>query len=67
MQEAEVLIRFPDMTEEKRQHVYKAATELGKAGISFDSGRTDGYNDWEFDRSLKGASVFFKRFKNENS
>ena len=67
MQEAEVLIRFPSLSENQRKHLYKASYELEKAGITFDTGVGCDGNDWEFDWSLKGASVFFKRFKNENS
>lgn len=62
MQEAEVLIRFPDLTDEQRHHLYKAASELNKAGVQFDTGVGCAGNDWEFDWSLKGAKVFFKKF-----
>lgn len=57
--ECEVLIRFPDLTEKQRGHLYKAAIQLSKAGIQFDT--CEG-NDWEFDWSLKGAKVYFVRY-----
>lgn len=65
MKEAEVLIRFPNLDEEQKDHLYKAATELSKAGVHFDTGGGCEGNDWEFDWSLKGANVIFKRFKGE--
>ena len=63
MRKAEVLIRFPDLSDDQRKHLYKAATQLSKAGITFDTGVSCEGNDWEFDWSLKGAEVFFKRFE----
>ncbi len=62
MKQCEVLIRFPDLTNEQRGHLYKAATELSRAGVYFDTGVGCRGNDWEFDWSLKGANVLFKKF-----
>ena len=62
----EVVIRFK-IPKDKMEHIYNAINELGKVGISFDTGgtMTDPVNyDWEFDWSLKGpVQVLFKRFK----
>ena len=65
MRKAEVLIRFPDKTNEQREHLYKAANELSKAGVDFDTGFGCEGNDWEFDWSLSGANVYFKGYKEE--
>ena len=62
MKEAEVLIRFPNLTDEQRGHLYKASNELDLAGVTFDTGVGCEGNDWEFDWSLKGANVYFKKF-----
>ena len=63
----EVVIKF-SVNVKKLDHIYNAIAELSKAGVSFDTGgcrEGDLVNyDWEFDWSLKGAEVFFKRFKN---
>ena len=68
MKQAEVLIQIPtaDMSEEQRQHLHKAEIHLCDAGVSFDTGMDMGsrIRDWEFDWSLKGATVLFKRFGN---
>jgi len=63
MKEIEVLIRFPNLTDKQRDHIYRAVTELSKAGVTFDTGVGCAGNDWQFDWSLKGAQVFFKRDK----
>ena len=65
MQEADVTIRFPNLSSKQKEHLYKAATQLSKAGITFDSGVGGEENDWEFDWSLSGANVLFRRFKGE--
>ena len=65
LRECEVLIRFPNLTDEQRKHLYKAANQLSEAGIHFDTGVGCEGNDWEFDWSLTGATVLFKRFKEE--
>ena len=49
------------------EHLFNAGEELAKAGVSFDTGCgcSDGkrtVRDWEFDWSLKGAKVLFKKF-----
>lgn len=62
MEQAEVLIQFPIRDKEQLGHLSKAQEELSKAGVTFDSGAGCGKRDWEFDWSLKGAAVFFKRF-----
>ncbi len=64
LEKAEVLIRFPNLTDEQRKHLYKASSELYKAGVSFDTGVGYEGNDWEFDWSLHGADVYFKKFSN---
>lgn len=70
MKEAEVRIVFENPTKEQMKHLSKAQDELGKAGVTFDSGSgVDCENgkcvsrDWEFDWSLTGAKVAFVRFK----
>ena len=69
MKEAEVRIEFPNLTDEQREHLYKAEVQLMKAGVTFDTGTNlqSMVRDWEFDWSLKGARVVFKRFKTEDS
>ena len=64
MEQAEVLIQIPFGDEEQRKNLRKAETYLRKAGISFDTGSCigSGLRDWEFDWSLKGATVYFKKF-----
>lgn len=68
-EECEVNIKF-HVNKEQLGHIYKASEELAKAGVSFDTGgspacgHTDMIDyDWEFDWSLKGATVFFKKLK----
>ena len=63
MKQAEVTIRFPDLSDEQRGHLYKASGELEKAGVTFDTGVGGEGNDWEFDWSLKGAEVLFRKFR----
>lgn len=61
----EVVIRFK-VPKDKMEYIYAAITELGKAGVHFDTGGTltdPVLYDWEFDWSLKGAKVYFKRFQ----
>lgn len=66
LRECEVVVKFK-VPKDKMNHIYAAARELSKLGISFDTGGTltDPVEyDWEFDWSLKGpVSVLFKRFK----
>ena len=57
----EVTIRFPNLSEEQRKHLYKASSELEKAGVTFDTGQDEMGNDWEFDWNLKGAEVVVRR------
>ena len=61
MERAEVLIRFPNLTDDQRKHLHSAERELIKAGVSFDTGFGCDGRDWEFDWSLKGAEVYLKR------
>ena len=61
MERCEVVIKFKVSSKEQLDHLFKAQAELRKAGISFDTGSEGGTRDWEFDWSLKGAEVFFKR------
>ena len=63
----EVNIKFK-LDQEQMKHVYAAAKSLSKAGVTFDTGGSRGKDgkinyDWEFDWSLKGAEVFFRRAK----
>ncbi len=64
--EAEVLIQIPtaEMSEEQHSHLREAEKHLSEAGVSFDTGMDLGsrIRDWEFDWSLKGAKVLFKKF-----
>ncbi|KKL46180.1 hypothetical protein LCGC14_2348140 [marine sediment metagenome] len=62
---AEVKIEFNDLSPEQLKHLFKAESELGKAGVSFDTGYSFGpkIRVWEFDWSLGGADVVFVRFK----
>ncbi len=62
MKQAEVTIRFPNLSDGQREHLYKASGELDKAGITFDTGVGCEGNDWEFDWSLRGAEVLFHKF-----
>ena len=66
MKQAEVTIRFPNVSDEQRNHLYKASGELEKAGVIFDTGVGCEGNDWEFDWSLKGAFVLFHNFSDGN-
>ena len=65
LKECEVLISIPIKNKEQLEHIFKAGEELSKAGVVFDTGAGCGMRDWEFDWSLKGAKVYFKRFKEE--
>jgi len=65
LKECEVLIRFHNLSEEQRKHLFKAEDELLKAGIYFDTVAGCARRDWEFDWSLTGAQVLFKKFKEE--
>ena len=55
----EVKICFYNLTDEQKEHLFKAEKELSKAGVSFDTGYDfkEKRRDWEFDWSLKGAKV----------
>lgn len=67
--ECEVNIKFIGMSKEQMEHINKATIELSKAGINFDTGGCRGENgidyDWEFDWSLTGAKVYFRKLKSE--
>ncbi len=60
----EVTIRFNNLSDEQLVHLLKAEDELEKAGLKFDRGHDPLWKKrvWEFDWSLKGASVLFVRF-----
>ena len=65
-----VRIQFVNLSKEQMEHLFRAETELLKAGVSFDTG----YNfetktrDWELDWALKGARVSIKpKPKSENN
>jgi len=62
VKECEVLIQFPITSKEQLEHLFNAGDELRKAGVTFDTGAGCGKRDWEFDWSLRGAKVLFKRF-----
>jgi len=62
MKQAEVLIQIPITSDEQLGHLFKAEDELLKAGVTFDTGCGCDMRDWEFDYSLKGATVLFKKF-----
>lgn len=56
---------FENPTQEQLEHIYKAEDELGKAGVTFDVGKSldEGKvlsRDWELDWSLKGARLVEK-------
>jgi len=65
--EVEVLVQIPtaEMSEDQLKHLHEAEVQLSMAGVSFDTGMDLGsrIRDWEFDWSLKGAKVYFKRLK----
>jgi len=65
----EVNIKFR-VDDEKMAHIRDATESLRKAGVSFDTGGCRGedgkiHYDWEFDWSLKGGEVFFRRTQKE--
>lgn len=66
LKKCEVKLRFK-IPKDKMDHIYNAIKELGKVGITFDTGGNtcDPVTyDWEFDWSLKGpVEVLFKKFK----
>lgn len=68
LKECEVVIKL-EIPKDKTNDLYAAIRALNKIGIEFDTGgcTEDGvlHYDLEFDWSLKGAKVFFKRFKDE--
>ena len=61
IEKTEVLIRFPNLSDEQRKHLFRAEVELEKAGVTFDTGHGGEGRDWEFDWSLTGAEVLFKK------
>jgi len=63
--ECEVRIEIP-MKGKNMDDLFKAEGVLRKLGISFDTGFAiqEERRDWEFDYSLKGAKVIFKKMKN---
>jgi len=67
MKGVEVQIQIPtaEMSNEQRNHLFEAEKHLSNAGVTFDTGMDMGskIRDWEFDWSLKGATVLFRRFK----
>jgi len=68
LKECEVVIKL-EVPKDKLDDLYVAIAALNKLGIYFDTGGCSDNKivqyDLEFDWSLKGAKVFFKRFKNE--
>jgi len=63
LKDCEVVIKFLDLSKDQLEHLFKAEDELEKAGVLFDTGAGGGCRDWEFDWSLRGAVVKFKRIK----
>jgi len=63
--ECEVRIEIPIKSEEQREKIFEAEKLLREAGIDFDTGYdlVENRRDWEFDWSLEGAKVYFKKFK----
>lgn len=69
LKECEVKIRL-EIPKSKMKDLYAAIDALSKIGVICDTGGTctdPVLYDLEFDWSLKGAKVFFKRFKNEET
>lgn len=65
MEKCEVRIQIPteQMSVEQCSYLFKAEKYLSRAGVRFDTGMDLGTKarDWEFDWSLKGANVLFKK------
>ena len=63
--ECEVLISF-NVKYKDLDKMFQIEKLMREMGIKFDTGFSipDRRRDWEFDYSLKGAKVYFKRFKN---
>ena len=66
MRNIEARICFTNLSKKQLRHLFKAEKQLRKAEITFDTGYGCGQSrrDWEFDWSLKGAEVYYKRDKN---
>ena len=69
--QCEVNIHFR-VPKEKSKHIFRATSELAKAGIHFDTGGPVGTKnfeyDWEFDWSLcGGVEVIFRKFKDDEA
>ena len=62
--ECEVTIQIP-YTKKTLQELFEAEEHLHKAGVSFDTGAwiEEHIREWQFDFSLKGAKVLFKKMK----
>jgi len=60
-----VRIAFYGLDKNQMEHLHKAESELGKAGVTFGTGYDfeEKRRDWEFDWSLKGARVQVKEAK----
>ena len=65
MQECEVRIEIP-MKGKDMNKLFEAEKLLRALGVNFDTGFAipEQRRDWQFDWSLKGAKVIFKRMKN---
>ena len=61
MERCEALIQIPITSKEQLAHLFEAEKHLSRAGVTFDTGAGCGMRDWEFDWSLKGATVLFKK------
>jgi len=65
--EVQITFDISKMSAEQREAFYRARHELGKVGISFDTGTNGACFDWEWDWSLKGpVRVLFKQFTKNN-
>lgn len=60
-----IQIQFHNLSKEQLEHLFKAESELLNAGVHFDTGYdfVDKRRDWEFDWSLRGATVKIKETK----
>ena len=59
MKKIKARISFPNLTQDKLNHIHNAESELKLAGIEFDTGYDfqERRRDWEFD-TVENAEVF---------
>jgi len=65
LKEVEVLVKIAIGNSDRLSLLLKAEQAMREAGIKFDIGCGCGYRDWEFDWSLSGAKVLFKKFSDD--